>query len=110
MTSNLEVLSLLHEFNSYGSYGSDEFIKFCGAKLTPQMCRQMQLKTTDQSRSELWYKLRHGRITASVFHEAANCQTNGSLVQVDFREILNKNQGFIFVCEYLENTGQWQLE
>ena len=51
-------------------------------KMTPELCLTIELNTRNQCKDTLWYQVRYGHITGSTFHAAANCQTDGSLVQM----------------------------
>lgn len=58
------------------------FLKFCSKNMNSEVCLEAFTETMDQSDSNLWFHLRFGRITASKFHEAANCTTgDGVLVE-----------------------------
>ena len=52
------------------SYDADEFVKFCGSKLTAYVCEEVEGQTMAQSECREWHDLRRGRITASIFKEA----------------------------------------
>ncbi|XP_070168310.1 uncharacterized protein [Polyergus mexicanus] len=50
--------------------------------MSKELCFEAENATKMRSNSHLWFELRYGRITASILHEAANCNTeDGSLVQ-----------------------------
>ena len=50
--------------------------------MTPELCLTIELNTRNQCKDTLWHQVRYGHITGSTFHAAANCQTDGSLVQM----------------------------
>ena len=58
------------------------FSLFSEDKMTPELCLTIELNTRNQCKDTLWYQVQYGRITSSTFHAAANCQTDGSLVQM----------------------------
>lgn len=61
---------------------ADDFMQFVTSQMNQKLCSKIVKETTQQSENVLWHELRYGRITASVLHEAAHCDTaNGSFVQ-----------------------------
>ncbi|KAL7289367.1 hypothetical protein TKK_0016570 [Trichogramma kaykai] len=59
-----------------------DFIDFASNIISEDLRSKIQISTLQQNKSFLWYELRYGRITASIIHEAAHCQTSsGSLVK-----------------------------
>ncbi|KAJ8926623.1 hypothetical protein NQ314_020987 [Rhamnusium bicolor] len=49
--------------------------------LTAEVCRNVSSRTKEQSLSPLWYEVRYGRITASIFYEVSRCKTEGQLLE-----------------------------
>ena len=78
----LEITTLLFEFENLSNGNPDEFLSFVRSKLTQEACIAVAKATVDQSTSRCWYRLRFARITASILSEAASCKTDGTLVKV----------------------------
>ena len=61
---------------------ADEFLEFVKKSIKDSMFEMVEEATRSQSDDPFWYECRYGRITASLIHEAAHCQTSdGSLVK-----------------------------
>lgn len=81
-TYSLSLHQLLIKFLKNKGIFANDFIQFATSQIKKELCSKIEMETKQQSDSLLWHELRYGRITASVIHEAAHCNTkNGSLVQ-----------------------------
>lgn len=81
----LESSSLHHLMHSFKETTVDKtpanFFEFCKKHLTGKVTRNVFNRTSQQSLSSLWYEVRYGRITASIFYEVSRCKTEGQLVE-----------------------------
>lgn len=61
---------------------AEQFIKYLKDTISDSNCKFIEAETMLQGKIPLWFKVRYGRITASIFYEAAKCQTiDGSLLK-----------------------------
>lgn len=61
---------------------ADGFIQYCKDHMAKTDLKIIARDTIDQSESNMWFKLRYGRITASKLHEIAHCtKEDGVLVE-----------------------------
>lgn len=71
MSSALEKCSMCYAHSAYGQNNDPKvLLKRMSSHLTGPLCRNVEEKTRDQSNSDLWHKLRYGRITSSTFWSA----------------------------------------
>lgn len=89
--------------------------------LSLDIIKKIETETRDQSKNNLWFELRYGRVTASRAYEASRCQTNdgtlistimggkipdtpamkrGRYLENEVREIVSKKLG-----KKIKNTG-----
>ncbi|KAG8175475.1 hypothetical protein JTE90_004167 [Oedothorax gibbosus] len=60
---------------------ADDFIRYMRSRMTPDLCKVAEA-TTNQAGSDMWHRLRYGRITASKACAASKCKTiDGALVE-----------------------------
>jgi YqaJ-like viral recombinase domain len=59
---------------------SENFLKFASENISEADCKQVQQDTIGQSSNASWHRLRVGRVTASKFHETANCSTSDDVL------------------------------
>ncbi|XP_028982258.1 uncharacterized protein LOC114841442 [Diachasma alloeum] len=76
---NWEIISLYHLTWSYSGNRDDaqEFLNFCQNSYSFKDCVTVANLTKDQSQSPIWYEMRYGRITASIFDQTAHRHTTG---------------------------------
>lgn len=61
---------------------AQDFRLYCARAMPLPHLMEVQKTTADQSKSNLWFELRYGRITASLIYDASKCKTaEGSLVE-----------------------------
>lgn len=70
---NFAEKDITHDFNNFQT--------FLGEIVDENIINDINTKTEGQSNSKYWHTIRQGRLTASKLHEAAHCQTDGSLVE-----------------------------
>ena len=83
--SHMKVVSLHHlaiRFLEMNKSEADEFLEFVKKIIKDSTFEMVKKATRSQSDNPFWYECRYGRITGSLIHEAAHCQTSdGSLVK-----------------------------
>ena len=82
--------------------GPCNFAEFVSSvKMTPEQQKPLMDKTKDQSRSNIWFEQRKGRITASILKSAAiKVDGNNKLINRDkSRVILSKVCGYYPRCK-----------
>jgi hypothetical protein len=73
---------LMYNFKLCGGGSAMEFLKYSEQFLTEENIVAVAEATVSQKENPFWHKIRCGRWTASVAHEAAHCHTpEGSLVE-----------------------------
>lgn len=80
----LSVSYLMAKFMKSGTNVSFENFKQFSKQVmssNEQLCHELYKRTELQSEEPLWFSMRYGRITASIFKEATACTTDGSLVR-----------------------------
>ena len=61
---------------------AEDFISHCQETMEIEACKRAMEETVNQSSHPVWLKLKHGRVTASNFHQVSRCKTDGSLDQL----------------------------
>ncbi|KAK4882633.1 hypothetical protein RN001_005952 [Aquatica leii] len=81
--NNLTKLSLHHLFINFGKNQSTaDFLMYASTNMLASVCQHTERATIEQQKSQLWYEIRYGRITASKLYAAAHCQkSEGVLVE-----------------------------
>ncbi|KAJ8665819.1 hypothetical protein QAD02_007481 [Eretmocerus hayati] len=73
---NLTIHKMLTLYISQDEHlNADGFIEFGEKMMDSIMCRELEEQIRDQSKDPLWEAARHARVTASILHEAAHCNT-----------------------------------
>lgn len=77
------IFDMAVDFFETNSSSSDfsTFKECLDSKITRHVIDIINNETVEQANSKFWHYIRQGRLTASKIHEAAHCNTDGSLVQ-----------------------------
>lgn len=79
---SLSLYQLIIQFFQSKRFSVNDFLEFVTTQLKEELYTKAEIETREQNNNLLWHELRFGRITASILHEAAHCQTNdGSFIQ-----------------------------
>jgi hypothetical protein len=82
-TDQLDIQNIVFDFKKIQRNQTFEnFVKFASNILEPTLLKNAEIKTKNQSTSNLWHKLRYGRVTASVFYQISRCtKSDGNSVE-----------------------------
>jgi hypothetical protein len=75
------MLQFIEKVPEESNHTSTKFIEYAKSLITKEVVAEIENKTLKQSDNKYWHYIRQGRITASILHQAAHCQTDGTLVQ-----------------------------
>ncbi|XP_074111431.1 uncharacterized protein LOC141535410 [Cotesia typhae] len=97
--------NLLVDFINLGGTLCDNFIQFSANRMSPDLCDNIEKETQYQADCDLWFSLRHGRITASKAYEASRCNTpNGTLVPLGTNSPTSNSTELLVGGQKLRNT------
>lgn len=81
--STLSLNFLIYQFNKTDlPKEPSTFLEFCSSEMKPDLLKEVEQETKNQSENVLWQEMRYGRITASRAYEVTRCKkSDGTLVE-----------------------------